>query len=171
MLIGLVSALLLTSPYPFEIKAGFIAEPTLGFQLNDKTDTEKALAGLRISYVQPDQADAFITSEIQILSATSFDKISNASGQREMNFNTDYYFETGFVFYEIYNPFAFRLALGGGVEARKTAHADLYYRGGLGYYFNQSFGVFMDLEGRIIFRTDEKTSMPFNIGPSFQFIF
>src|SRR5665213_3509921 len=157
MLMSLVTFFLISSPYSYEIKSGAILEPTLGYLFQDNLDNEKVTSGLRLSYIKPDETDAIITAEIQAIAATSIRRPAN-----KFVTNTDYFFETGFVFYEIYNPVTFRVAVGGGTECRKEASADVYYRGGLGRYFAKNFGIFLDVSGRVIFRA-EKLSYPVEV--------
>lgn len=171
MSVALLSALLFSSPYPFEIKTGIAVEPTVEVLFKDKTDKTKAVGGVRLSYLNPDVSDALITSEVQILSATSFSDKMTTGGNSEREITTDYFFEAGFVFYEIYHPVAFRLAAGGGAELRRGGSPDIYYRAGLGHYFSKGFGIFGDLGGRWIFRSDEKASSPINVGVSVQLVF
>jgi hypothetical protein len=171
MSILLFAALITSSPYPFEVGSGFVVEPTLGYVFNDKIDREKLLGGVRLSYLRPDPTDALIAPELSISSATTFRRPKDSSGNSRFVTNTDYFFEAGLAFYEIYNPYAFRVACGGGVESRVQTSADLFIRGGLGYYFSTHFGFFMDLGGRYIFRRDETNSTPIDLGSSLQMIF
>ncbi|MDB5037792.1 MAG: hypothetical protein JWQ35_1320 [Bacteriovoracaceae bacterium] len=170
MLLSLAALALLSSPYPFEIKSGFILEPTIGYLTQDNLDKDKTTAGLRLSYFRPDITDAVIALELQALSATTLTHPSDSKGGKRFVTNTDYFYEASAVFYEIYNPVAFRLALGAGIERRHKNSFDLYYRGGLGRYFFKNFGCFADISGRMIFRS-EKLAFPIELGPSLQIIF
>lgn len=166
----LLAFALVSSPYPFEIQTGFAFEPTAGYLFNDKVDDSKAVGGVQLSYLLSTPADAIITSEIQFTSATAFDSERDATGDKSYTMKSDYLFETGFVFYEIYNPVAFRFATGGGVELRKTASLNLYYRAGLGTYLTKALGFYADLGGRMIFRA-ESVSQPLQLGVSAQVLF
>jgi hypothetical protein len=171
MSIFFLTALLVSSPYPFELKTGFSIEPTVDYLFKDKIDDDKAVGGFRFSYLYGEPSDTIITSEIQILSATQFNTPTSPNGSSRLVTHTDYFFEAGFCVYEIYHPVAFRLAGGGGVEWRREVSPDLYYRAGLGHYFSKYLGVFVDLGGRFIFRSEESDSAPINLGSSLQIVF
>ncbi len=162
-----VLSCLLSSPYPYEINSGVAAEPLAGYLINDQIDKDKVLVGVRLSYLNPTESDAIIAPEIQVHSAST---VRRSGG--DLILHTDYFFEGGIAFYEIYNPLGFRFALGGGAEHRVKTSFDLYYRVGLGGYFSRYFGIYGDFGGRAIFRTDEEQfSYPIDLSLNAQIIF
>lgn len=146
------------SPFPFEIKSGFVLEPFVGASTLDRVDSTSLNLGLRLSWIFSDVRDRCFTLEAQ----GSYQLIPST----EPNYpNSRLLPEGAFVFYEFFNPWAFRVAIGGGMERRErepTARgaADnsvqwsplAMYRGGIGFYAAKEMGVWLDVNQRQIFR-------------------
>lgn len=161
-----------SSPYAYEISSGIGLEPNLGYLFQDTIDSDKLTAGLRLTYLKADQTDAMIAPELQVTTATSLQHRTQSNGEKKWITNTDYLYEAGAVFTEIFNPMSFRFALGGGAEMRKEISASLYYRAGLGGYWSSRFGAYLEFSGRFLIRTDEsKFSYPMQLSPCLQMIF
>jgi len=167
--------LLIASPFPFEIKSGFVFEPVVGSSIADHNDSESLNFGLRLSYLFSDTKDRCLTFETQGQWQLLPQAKSTSPTDRVI-------LEGSFVFYEFYNPFAFRLALGGGVERRDIANTKKtnwsglgVYRGGFGYYLAKEMGVWIDLNQRQIFRESDTgkiyRSAPLEFSLSSQWIF
>lgn len=138
MFITLSALLFLASPYPFEIKTGVTLEPYAGSALADKHDDVSLASGLRLTYLYFDESDALITGEIQGGVQTVFANDGNKAFYKWMGTG-------GITFYELFNPVAIRLTLGGGTEYRKSSfNPEIFARLGLGRYFTSRFGAFID---------------------------
>lgn len=133
---------LLSSPFAFELESGPSIEPYVGSSFNDQVDPTSGNGGLRLSWLRPSETDAFVTFEI----AAEAQALPTA----ETNFpKMRYLGEGSFMFYEVFNPAAFRLGLGGGVEYRRSRWAPTFaYRIGGGYYFSPKMGIYLDVGGR-----------------------
>lgn len=133
------------SVYNFEVDQGVFVEPFVGTSLLDKVDDSKAAGGVRLSYSAANMTDSHITLELM------------ASGQLFKTAADDtklkYYGEAGVALYEIFNPTAVRVSIGGGVERRFGVFNPLaFYRLGAGGYLNDSFAIYADATFRHIFR-------------------
>ena len=156
---------IVNSPYPFEPGVGFLIEPLIGTSLLDKTDDASLSSGARISYSNWNIGDAFITAEAQIIAHTVF------SGAGIETPFTKFTAEQLLVFYEVFNPMAVRVAGGLGLELRKNNPSPtIYYRAGLGGYFNKDISLFFDIAQRHIIR-EAKYVAPVEITLSSQIIF
>ncbi len=137
---------LLSSPFPFEVGSGLAVEPFIGSSFTDEVDPTSGNGGLRLTWLRPSETDAFVTFEL----SGEFQALPTA----ETNFpKARYVGEGSVVFYEIFNPAAFRLALGGGVEYRRSRLSPSFaYRIGGGYYFSSRMGIYVDVGGRELSR-------------------
>jgi hypothetical protein len=164
MLAWIAFASLVSSPYPFEVSRGLAMEPVIGSTFSDKLDAASLSGGLRLSYFRPDETDAFFTPEVQFLSQTVLTGKQATPLQKWTG-------DLSLALYEIYNPYVFRLAGGGGAEYRESSYSFLaYYRGGLGRFFNSDVGFFIDFGQRQIFRKS-KRSFPMELTTSLIWIF
>ncbi|MBN8555794.1 MAG: hypothetical protein J0L93_10145 [Deltaproteobacteria bacterium] len=144
---------LISAPFSFEVKPGFSLEPVAGYQFSDVSDNAAVMGGARLSFLQPNQRDAFITGELEWMSQTVF------TGKQKTPM---YKWTAGgsVAFYEIFNPYAFRILVGGGIERRRNSFNPVFtYRAGLGRFFSARCGIFADVGQRLISRT-EKDSDP-----------
>ncbi len=153
------------SPYPFELNRGWIVEPVIaGYNSLDKEDPASYIGGVRISGLMPDATDAVITMELEYLADVIFTGKGQTPRTRQKG-------SVGLVFYEIYNPFALRVAMGFGAEKKFSRYSpQIYLRGGLGYYFNSYVGLYADYSGRSIFR-ESKFTFNSELTTALQFIF
>jgi hypothetical protein len=157
--------LIFVSPYSFEVKNGIATEAVIGTSFLDKQDRTALNAGFRLSYLDPDEKDAVITGEIQMLSQTVFTG-SNYDTPRQKFMG-----DLSVAFYEFYHPYAFRLLLGPCAEWRTSKlNYGASIRAGLGYYTKEDFSFFADIGGRTILRT-AADSMPYDLSFSIQKIF
>lgn len=155
----------ISSPYPFELRQGLTTEMVAGSSFNDHEDRPSANAGLRLTYLNPDERDTIITAEIQALSQTVFTGVTYKTPRYK------FLGDLNLAIYEIYLPYAFRLVGGPCIEWRTSKVSyGANYRAGLGYYLNSFVGVFTDLGGRYLAR-NTKTSLPYDFSMSLQFIF
>lgn len=146
----MISALafwIISAPFPFEVSRGPSLELKGGGAFADSDDKSSAVTGARLGYSFSDPSDAFLSGELDFTYHRIFD---DALPSRYKN---KYLLDGNLVFYEIFNPAAFRLALGGGVERRYSKYrAGINYRAGLGYFFSSRFSTFVDFTGRGIIR-------------------
>ena len=143
--------------------AGISLEPLVGYLFNDAREKDKLVGGLRLSAIVHDESDATISGEIGAFSATRF------SGDQSPD--SDYFFQFGPAVYEFYQPWAFRVGAGMAVEMiNGTASSGFYYRGGLGRYLTSGLGLFLDLSGFMIFRSDGR-SLPLSAAMTAQVLF
>lgn len=125
--------------------------------MNDKRDNQSFNGGLRLSYLVVNDTDAILTAE----ASASFHYISDANAGKPQSRRL---YEGAFVFQELYNPVAFRVALGGGMEHRQKEWSTLIlYRGGLGWYATSSLGLWFDLVGRNIVNLDSKPNREIHV--------
>jgi hypothetical protein len=153
--------ILIQAPFPFEVKRGFSLEPYLSVSSLDQMDDSAQAVGTRFSYIFSDATDAFFTLEISPQWHHVSSKTSTVSSRLS--------FEAMAMAYEIYNPWAMRVGLGGGSERRLSQwNPSLGYRVGMGRYFNRRIALFGDFSQRFIFRDD--VASPLELSLSMQFV-
>jgi len=163
MLSFLLSSVLVTSPFQFEAKRGLGLEPVVGINLTDQIDSEAGIGGFRLTYLTPNQKDAFVSPEL----AGHYVRIFESDSQRP---RTRFYVEPSIVFYEIYNPYTLRVALTGGIERRDSDWRGLMgIRGGIGRMIVSSFTIWVDFTQRIVFRSTNSFPLDLTLGTQFVF--
>lgn len=159
----LFSTLLISSPFDFEAKQGLSFEGFVGSNLIDRWDSQTGNLGIRLSYLTPDEKDAFICPEFSVTYQWTLEKETGYPRSKTL-------LEPAIVFYEIFNPFALRVALAGGIERRHDDWRGLMgIRPGIGYLVFQSMSAWFDISQRIIFR--KQNSFPLDISLGTQFVF
>lgn len=134
--------------YDFELDRGLSLETQVVGSVSDDLDDEAAGALARASYSFANIRDAYFSFEAEFIYHNVFE---DPLGQRI----SKYLYGGNIVFYETYNPYAFRFAAGGGVERRRSVnHLMISYRGGLGFYLNPEWSLFGDITNRYLLRSD-----------------
>jgi len=157
--IGVLSLCLVfvtTAPYEFEVTSRGFVESKLGSGLLDRRDDISLATGARGGFSVFADRDTMITLEGDY----SFHWFRSSDARAASNKFYQKHYLTGSVgFYEFFNPYAFRLALGSGMERRlDRSSALIEYRGGLGYFLNSRLGFFGDITGRYVFRKRDHSS-------------
>jgi hypothetical protein len=144
---------LLQAPYEFEIDRGPTLELRGGASLADTDDDESWLTGVRLSYSFLDITDSYWTAEIDF-------NAQRATSEVSFKDEAKYQLDGNLVFYETFNPAAFRAAVGLGVERRgfRQATGDRViryrpsgnYRIGLGWFFSPNFALFGDFSQKAV---------------------
>ena len=142
--------------------AGLSVEPIAGVMLNDVSGFTRYIAGARISALHRDVADASVVPEFEWFSAWRFQGADKPDPK--------HYFQFGVGLYEFYQPWAFRAGGGMSVElADGEPAAGFYYRGGIGYYFSRSVGLFAEASGLVVFRTEK--NLPILLAGTLHWVF
>lgn len=144
------------STYQFEIDRGPFVEVKATSTFQDTTDNGSLGGGLKAGYLFTNTKDFFFTFEVDT-DWNSFEReatLADPTKKRESK-----WILTGAVaLYEFYNPFAFRVAAGGGIERRMGDISPLIEgRAGLGYYWTRQWAVYADLINRYLFRDDDQS--------------
>ncbi len=163
------------TPYKFEIDAGPILEFKGGGSFYDSDDAQSVNSGVRLSWSFMDITDSYLSAEIEFTYSRAFEdkQIVNQSTLYEVNKNK-YLGSANLVFVEAFNPMAYRLAIGGGVERREligpTGTKVQRYRPtgnlrlGLGGFVSKDIGIFFDYSiVSILNRSERKMFSGFNL--------
>lgn len=170
-IISLILPILLTSsPYPYEIDRGLSLEIKGGALVRDSSDDLATATGLRASYFLTNVSDAFLSLEAEMTFFYELDELRDRNGSSRNR--KKYAGNLNLLAMEIYNPMAWRLAVGGGVERRISRISPTFdYRFGLGYFMSKDWGLWGDATGHMYFRKGSRTDQALELSLSLQHVF
>lgn len=147
--------------YDFEISRGPSIEFKALSSVQDTDDDQTGGGGLRLGWSLANLTDSYVSGEIDFSYHRYFDK--------DVSKKNKYLIDGNVVFYELFNPAVFRLALGAGVERRFDKNRlALNYRLGLGHYFTKHMALYGDFTGRGIFREKAAPWKKFDLSSSLE---